>query len=557
MKIRNKIIGMILCVLLCGSMFAGCALVEHNDKKDAQQVVAVIDPIEEAGSAKKVIYKSELISTMNSYAQSYMQNYGLTLKETTERLLDEMVTRELLLIEAQRLLNEGLIEWTQKDSNDKMRSVYSSIDSRIESLRQEILTERDEGSTSSDDTNNNSTSTTYPTPPAEEQEDDEQEEETEVWAPAPQDYPCLYGTESQKSLDREAVRRFVSLLRDIVDGDVRATAEDKAKFKEDDKTIDTAVRTKGWEGVYPILGNTHYLEYIVGTSAEQSILITKLQDYITDSVQVTQQEVTDAYNSQLAYQKAAYRNDASAYQTAVSGGSTTMLYYLDTSYFFVKHILLPFSDEQTAALTAYKAQPNVSKNDIKEYRDRLVNDIVVYPHKDGENDESNPMTVQGVMDEIYGAMYALEREPKQAERKFDEFTYKYNTDPGAFGQGKSYAVKRGDDTGHSGYMEEFYDGAMELATDYAEGQMLPHYVVTDYGVHLMYFSQNIKGDTERGLYEDLTPAGYSTVYKTLESTIKTAKENNAFTAWQNERITYYRENAGVVHTYPKRYKSLY
>lgn len=585
----KKLICVILGVILCGSVFAGCALIEHNDEKDARQIVAAIDPIEDESvegkpykSEKRVIYKSELISAMNQYASTYMQNYNLSLQETTERLLDEMITRELLLIEAERIRAQGLIDWTQKDKNDVMRSVYSSLDSQIASFKREILSERDESATDGDANNSDSSSATYPVKPAETTEEDYTDYEFDgngivyetnedgtfkldkdgekipkykVWKPEEKDYPCLWGSESQQSLDREAMRRLVSLLENAADADIRATKADKAKFREAKKQIDSAVNAKGWEGVYPLLGENYLVQYLLGKSAEQSVLIGKLQSYITDGVQVLPNEVTDAYNSQLAYQIATYNNDASAYQTAVKDGSTTMLYYLDDSYFFVKHILLPFSDEQTTKLAEFKADPRNADKDPKAFRASLVNEIVVYPHVDGENDTANPTDVNTVFAKIRNAM--RNKSDKEAERLFDDFTYEYNTDSGAFGQGKAYAVKRGDDEGHSGYMEEFYDGAMELAENYRQGDLLDHYVVTDYGVHIMYFSQNITGGTERRLDDPLTPAGYTTVRKSLEDTIRTAKENNAFTVWQNERITYYQESRKVVHTYRKRYKSLY
>ena len=155
-------------------------------------------------------------------------------------------------------------------------------------------------------------------------------------------------------------------------------------------------------------------------------------------------------------------------------------------------------------------------------------------------------------------MLRVKSSPKEAERLFDEFTYKYNTDPGAFGTGKAYAVKKNDDKEHSNYMVEFYDGAMELYNNYQVGEVLPHYVVTDYGVHIMYFSQKVVPGTIRSLGDYLTPAGYETVRDSFEEAIRTNKENSAFTSWQNERITYYQnEDNNKVHKYAKRYKSLY
>lgn len=590
---RKRFISLILGVILCCTMFAGCSLIEHNNTKDARQVVAVIDSFSDESNgvvytSKEVkIYKSDLINALNSYGESYMSQYGLTLQQATERLLEELVTRELLTIEADRLLEQGYIEWTKSDDNDKKKYIYNTIDNQLASIENEILSEYDESTSTSDDESEES-ETTYPTPDSLEEENDEDytyyekdekgdwvyekdesgnfvldEDGNKIhkiidWAPSIADYPAMWGDEPTKSREREVVARFVALLKNLAKQDFKVTAEDKRLFAEDDKKIDDVIATKGIEYVYPMLWETHYVEYLVGTSARQSILITKLQDYIVGSVDVDDEEVISAYNTELAYQQETYRADPSAYQSAVSGGNTTILYFLDDSYFYVKHILLPFSDAQTAAMNAWKSNPANAGKDYKVMRDsQMVNETVVYPHVDGENDLDNPTTVDAVFSEIKSAMLPKANTPELAEREFDRLTYKYNTDTGAFGYGSQYAVKKNDDEGHSGYMEEFYDGAMKLYNNYKVGDVLPELVVTDYGVHIMYLSYVPTPNSIRPLNGYLTHGKYKKVYDTFEETIRTAKENNAFTAWQNERITYYQNNEKIVHTYAKRYKSLY
>lgn len=621
---RKRVVALILGILMSCSLFAGCSLIEHNDDKDARQVIAVINSIEDTSngvkytSETKYIYKSDLIRSMNTYAQQYMTNYNLSLKQAAERLLDELITRELLLIEADRIEKQGLIEWTQKDTNEQIRNIYSTVDSQLQTIRKEILGDYDESAPSDDE--EESSSTTYPVPETEKDEDDKSDYEldkfgniqytvkkdkdgnvvqeqavdsngypmyekkkdedgnevddltkpimVDVMVPVYKNWyeelkkdeskwPGTRGTEEQKSLDREAVRRFVSLIKELADSDIKATKEDKKNFADDLKKINDVIGNKGAEYVYPMLGETYIMQYLVGESAHQSILINKLRDYIVGDVEVTDEEVVDAYTKQLTYQVETFTNDQSAYQTALSEGNTTMLYMRDDSYFYVKHILLPFSEKQTAALTDYKNDPKNAGKDYRIMRDtQMVNETVVYAHVNGENDLSNPKTVNEVFDEIYGAMALVASNPKEAERKFDELTYKYNTDTGAFGYGKAYAVKRNDDEGHSGYMEEFYDGAIKLYDEHKVGEVLPEIVVTDYGVHIMYFSQTVVPGTIRTLNDYLTPGAYKTVRESFAEVIRSTKENNAFTSWQNERITYYREKPGTVKTYEKRYKSL-
>ncbi|MCI8413686.1 MAG: hypothetical protein HFE47_06320 [Clostridia bacterium] len=609
---RKKIISIFISVLLCCTVLCGCALIEHNYEKDAKQVIVVIDSIEDTDngvtfkSEPRYIYKSDLTSVVQQNAQTYMSNYGYTLQKAVEVLLDQLVMRELLSVEADRLRAQGFIDWTQKDDNDKLKSIYSAIDSRLTSIRSEIASGF--GEDDSMETEEVSTETTYPTPEQEKNDEDTSyyqydefgevimvdkvvngqivyEQKTDsfgnlvfdeegkpvydqtrpvkvpdykVWEPEEADYPAIWGTEDEKSLDREAMYRFINNIKDLANEDFKATAEDKALFAQDEKDIENVINTKGIEAVYPMIGKTHYLEYLVGTSAEQSIMITKLQDYITDSVDVTDDEVVKQYRNQLEYQVNTYGADQAAYQKAVADGTTTMLYLRDDSYFYVKHILLPFSDEQKAYLESYKKDPQNADKDYKVMRDsQMVNETVVYPHKNGEDDKTNPKTVQNVFNEVYAAMSRVQSNPKEAERLFDDYIYKYNTDPGAFGYGKMYAVKRNDDEEHSGYMEEFYDAAIELYDGYNEGAVLPQYAVTDYGVHIMYLALKVKPGTRRNLDDYLTLGQYKTVRETLEETIRSTKEGSAFDAWAADRITYYQDNEKVVHTYPKRYKDIY
>lgn len=655
---RKRIICSILSLVLCFSLLCGCALIEHNDQEDARQVIVTIDNITETlngktyESGKREIRKSQLNSLMNNYGQAYMQNYGYTAEQVVDLFVDQLITRELLLIEAYRLKFHGFIEWTQADENDKVKAVYSSIDSRLVTITNEITNSFGEPS-APDEEEELSTETTYPTPdPLPEEAGEEQSEyykydeygdivmidkkdekgetvyeqskdhkgnllytaatgETVyesleykgldangdplydtvyfnlsgvkvkapgdvtpimeavkvpdyiVWAPDESSYPGLYGTEAEKSLQREAMRRFISDIKEMAEESLKFENDAEQKkwkplFKEDDAAIDAVINSsKGIEGVYPMIGGTNYIDYLVGKSAEESVMLTKLQEYIVGTVDVSDDEVTAEYQNRLEYQRRTYTSDYSAYQTAATGDDT-VLYTPDASYFYVKHILLPFSDEQTAYLTEYKNSPANAGKDYKVMRDsQMVNETVVYPHKHGENDMTQPKTVADVYNEIVSAMAPLASSPKLAERKFDELTYKYNTDPGAFGYGKSYAVQYGDDDGHSGYMEEFYYGAMELYDEYEEGSVLPKLVVTDYGVHIMYLARKTSTGKILGLDDYLTYGAYSLVRDTIAETIRSTKENNAFDSWSAERITYYQDNEKVVHIHEKKFENLY
>ena len=95
---------------------------------------------------------------------------------------------------------------------------------------------------------------------------------------------------------------------------------------------------------------------------------------------------------QLAQQIDNFTSDISNYYSAVTNGDT-ILYFADAEYFWVKHILIPFSDKQTADLEAYKADGNTDA-DVAKFREQLGRQVVVYKHVDGEDDTSRSYTIE-------------------------------------------------------------------------------------------------------------------------------------------------------------------
>lgn len=599
---RKKLICMILSIIMVCAFFSGCTLIEHNDAKDSQQVVATINPITETrkildedgkivgeknfASEKKTIYKYDLMLYLQQNSSEMMNTQGLTQNQAVDQSLKNLTIQQLLLIEADRLQAFGDIEWTQKQDNQVLENIYTTIDNQLVSIQNGILKNFKEEVPSTEQAEE--AKTTFPIKPAETTEIDSQYYQYDasgsviylknedgsfkldskgekipdylVWVPSLSRYPAMYGSIDTKSREGEAVRQFVAQLKTLVKDDFKTTKADKDAFAQDDKDI-AAAMDKGIQYVYPMLGSTHYLEYLVGRSAKQSVQIGLLQKYITEgeNVKVTNEEVKSAYDALLKEQTSSYDANPAAYDTDVSGGTVNVLYNKASSYFYVKHILLPFSAEQTAALTALKADPK-NQASYKAIRDnQYVNETVVYPHVNGENDLSNPTTVQSVFEEVTSKMTQVQGNAYEAERMFDDLIYKYNTDPGVFDKAMGYAVKTKLADGEKGaYMEEFEAIARKLINEGNKpGTVYTEYAVTDYGVHIMYLANKVSAGSVNDLYSYQTPGKYKTYYQIFEDKIKTNKENAAFTDWQNTRITYYENKPKTIEKNLKAYKSLY
>lgn len=545
----KRIIISILSVIMAATMLCGCSFFTVNSERNMKQVVAQVASYDISTSVRNekdeteikvytteanTIYKLDLLEYIENNRESLSSSFANDPEGMVRYVMRMMLNTRLVLNEVEALIDAGKIEWGMTQENTVKRSIYQVIDSTLISLKNDILSERNEESIVTEGDSEVNTDTTFPVP--EQDDDDETIQDTEVWEPSLSRYPGLNGDRDKRSLDREAMRRFIALLKNRVADDFRVTAEDKAKFKQDDEKIDDIINTKGIEYVYPIIGSTHYMYYISGNNIVQSQKIRELQTYLSENVSVSDSEVRSTYTSMLNEQRSLYQTNVSAFNTAMSN-DTTVLYYPNDNYFYVKHILLPFSDEQTAQLNAYKARIDVSKDEIEAYRNQLVNSIVAYPHVDGENDLSRPMSVDAVLAEVRAAMLPLQANTRLADTKFDELIYQYNTDDGAFGNNKGYAVKYKLDDGEAEtYMQEFADAARYMRENLAVGEVYYEKVVTDYGVHIMYFASTTKvGDV--GLFDYTTPGRVQTYYDALREPIFTARQNAAYNTWQGNVFT--------------------
>ncbi len=572
----KKIALIILSAVLAATMLCGCTFFTHDTERDLQQVVAsvsgyditktvVVDDGEDEDGfpithteqvtyhADPVnIYKRDLVEYVNNNAESLSSQFSSDPAGMYRYGVRMLLNVELITNDVNALIKAGEIKWydgnydnaTVKEVdgvkdytqyNAVKRSIYNVIDSTLLNIKNEMLEERDRPTVSTEGDTDVSTETTYPVKPAE--ESDEDVVETEKWEPSLSRYPGLSGDDENQSLEKEAMRRFINILETRVDGDFRLTDDDKSKFEADKAAINEVIDKKGVPYVYPMIGQTHLMYYVSGEQIERSQKITSLQNYLTENIEVTDAEVMDSYTALLNEQSSTYSADVSAFDTAMSGNST-VLYYPNDNYFYVKHILLPFSDAQKAELDAYKARVNVTKEQIESFRARLADSIVAYPHVAGEDDKSRPMSVAQIMNEVKAKMLPLEINTREADLMFDELIYEYNTDPGAFNNNKGYVVKYKLNDGESEtYMQEFADGARYMRDNLSVGQVYYEPVITDYGVHIMYFASTTTPGTV-AVNQYTTPGMLQTYFDVLKEPIETARNNAAYTKWQNEVLLY-------------------
>ena len=600
---RKRIICLIVAIVMCCSAFAGCNLVTFDQERDDNKVVITVASYEiKSPDGEKTytteetkIYKSNFKSLYNYYTYYYQQYYGFTAEEVVDLLVENLATERIVINLANAYIDFGYISLDTYDRNVIDQGVYEAIDSAIASARSEILEERgisvseddehdhdheeeEEGKTTYPVKDNsvgvydsmnrdelievcvNRGILTVPTNDAEQAAQDaitvrqlrnklekDDRKNVEAWKPSLSKYPGLnaYDQES-RSLEIESLKRALKNIKSAVLAVRDITAEDKAKVEKEFRSFDQITNTKGASYVYGALQGTTTAYLYAGKSYEEQQKLALLEEYITGTVEVTRADVEAVYNSTLAAQKSAYADEA-AYESAISS-DTKLLYFRDSNHFFVKHILIPFSAEQTARLNAYKTGGEAAiEGTYEDFRNRLANEIVSYEHVDGE-DYGDPIALDAIYNEIVNKVNGAATKYEK-ERAFDDLIYKYNTDPGIFGKTYGYMEKYNLGSSTESYVAEFADAARKLYEGGVEGA-LSGKVVTDYGVHVLFLSKLPKEGEVLGLNDYYSYGKYESVYSAMESSALTAQENAAFSQWRNKQVArYYKgdaENASVV-----------
>ena len=139
---KKKVFSLVLCLVMCASVLAGCNLFSRDLETYYNTVVAQINYQYSIGaenySYTEDITKRDLINAYNSYGYNYTQN-GYTQEQAVEMTLDTLINRSLMITEDERyykdageeLLNDAektyLWEETNEAIYDNFRSYYNDI----------------------------------------------------------------------------------------------------------------------------------------------------------------------------------------------------------------------------------------------------------------------------------------------------------------------------------------------------------------------------------------------------------------------------------------------
>lgn len=542
-------------------------------------------PVYETATAMtegEVFYKTTMIDYFDQYAYSMVTEEGYTVEECFDEFVEMLYTSYLTGVEADIYRAGGYIEngyngWGVTEWNNVNRSIYDQIDMTLEDLYEEISSDYDQ--TWPDIAGDTEESTS-------DEVDEEYEKDYEVWHITQEPERLIGNTDDAKlnSLQRKGMRKFVDTIEDAIEDSYTVSDSERAHYLDEiNQMRGMLTSNENTDKLYVTLYKYDVIWYLYGESEEYTLKTSELKEYIVKDVTEDEAGARLSFASELAAQKAEFTDDIEAYYTAATGNET-ILYFADEEIFWVKHILIPFSDEQTAALENYKNAGN-SDAAVNAYRERLGAEVEVYKYVDGVKDESRSYTFDQAWADIRAKMNAVASDPYAASRTFDELIDTYNTDEGIKNNEMGYAVTAtSEDEGgrDESYMIEFATESRALYRAYKKGMSLYDFkasdpndsyklskyddpdgakvgigsisvpVLTDYGWHILYLNFVPRAGQTRSFDEYLTSGRYTTAGASFITDITTMRDNY-YNNWRTVTVDGYTKKDGLITAHPERF----
>lgn len=571
----KRLLVILLSIMMTASVFAGCTLVERDDFAVEAQTVAVIEPIKFGDYETKriVITRKDVKDFFEAQnAGQFIQN-GATAEEILEYYVPEMVNNELILLEGQRMFDQGEMKkytvydtpadkvagqnghtapYTQSEYNAAWQQAYVALDADLFELMTDIASSHGWDAPVRIENGDGKTEPPYAVPETEKEEGAAEQEEP--WLPV-----SVYGTDADdaKLLKLAAKQLIKETIDEYGKNPYLLDEEDKASLEADTKRYNEikncALNDEKIESLYADLRGYHVvrekyfdaqednLMYMAIQNAVMGQFVTKAEyDAMTEEERkgkefVTPEEVQKKYDSLYTTQKNTFQNKDS-YIAAVKEDKELLLYRpYNVDYYYVRHILVPFSDAQKAEFA--KGQ-GLSEQQRIARRNQLAESITSYAHKEGYDDiEGGEKSLADIRREINATMANNGGSLFAANRAFEELIYKYNTDPGIVSKANGYPMQYlpdSEEKSPNGMVEEFEKASAKAYEAYIEDEKQSYGQVfectSDFGVHFVMLSY-VLPTRDLGINSYTSVLERETVYEQFEDEILTAKQTNYFSTY--------------------------
>ena len=504
----KKFLSIALLAVFSLTFLAGCGLFVVNEQRYREQVVM------EVGA--ETVTLGELIDYFDTNGSSLVQQ-GQDVQTVWDSLFPVFIQQKILVNEYKTAFSEAdknTSEFARKYENGEylddatieylQLAVFSTFYAALDELTMENLSVK---FTFADETTSD-----Y-------QEMIDHSGEADGWTPAEDDsfldadalekdmekYPADQDYEHINYVFSEDDERLQDILIDLNDRLEKANSQDPDVTAADyieaqEKAVTSTTRNLRSNRSMTM---DEYFVYAI----EEQILSQIANEYLFGKYDEYVGKITEAdFNTRLenlrAQAEAQFSQNVSAFADFISEISDSdFIYYVPEEYageyHYIRSILIPFSDEQTALLELAKAEYGENSAAYKTYRDSLAQGITVKDYSTDDKGVDTEISVATLLDRsntFDGVSLA-----DVTREQIIEWTYKYNTDPGMFNPVRGYIVSESPSnmTGSGEtYVAEFLEGARYLiAENNGGGGTNATAVVTDYGIHILYYDGAVEADT--------------------------------------------------------------
>ena len=558
---------MACCLVLCIVCLSGCSWLEIDQNRYYNQLVVTV--------GEKNFYKKDLIEAFSNYGYQYYQQYGYSLEESVNYTIASMIDRWLLL---ESVKTDERFALTDREELELKQQVFEYMQDSVFTYEEQVREEWDMSVAVEEATEEEASlrvkeeeyhpSTYYEdgvVTRAEGHGHDHAEDVVILDESITKD--SHFGKDRLIVIDQkvtnEAWARYVKALQDAAKSEGRSTNEaDVLRFEED--------------RLYTLLSNNKYLE--------------KYECDFYENLAIDTETVLKYFRAQYKAQKDRYSIDESAYHTAMKEASSKFTYYHPNSgneYVNVKHILINFTEAQKAAITDLNTEYDVKDDGSEEdeakkqnpnYKNRfnsIVNQTTTTFEMNGETYTWNALVSNPGEDNVYDFVrnYVTGVTVEDRCRQFNELIYIFNDDPGIMNSEFDYVVNL--DTSVTDQMvKPFADGVRALdASNGGEGAGSMDYIVSSYGIHIIFHAGNAKNIVEENNIDNIsdeellrllcttytTPESNKSIFNYIYDTLNL--EENSYNIKSQQDILTERTKLAqkdiVIQYYEKNYKDLW
>jgi hypothetical protein len=532
-KRKNKTVKKLFSILLLllfasASVLSGCDLVTLNEYKYYNTVVMEIGETE--------ITKETLIQRFNNIGAQYVED-GYSFAQAMQITIDSMINRELILMHAK----EELGELTQNQKNDVWQEVYDSVNERLQEFEGQIKAEWN---------------VVYLNV-----EEEEEEKSYPTFSPYEKKVTMVEGEFVRVEQDEEQTEEPIgNFVRENFDGNIDwvATGKTYAELQQEawKRYMRNLKNSESWkqlsvvdEEVFDRELNRLYEIF------EGNKYVALLEENFNNNLAIDNNAITQKYIElvQDSFAKYAFVDELGnvseaameAYHIAMGSDAKSVYYHPNSGneYIYISHILIKYTDEQTAQIADIEARRE--QNEIDDVQMELelqavYNQIAGFARDEDGKEVGEAILASDIKNEIETALLAGNT-PEEKAQIFNNYIYKYNQDDGMFNAEEPYVVNL--DTEVEDKMVAPFANASRALYQEGEGSM-SDLVLSDFGYHIIFYSkpvenlvsyENLMNITPELLYEStISLAGDKSMYDKMYDTVNKRSYSNYQTGLINQ-----------------------